>query len=250
MKKKFTLLVIGILSLTIGQIYPQVGINTDDPKATLHVNGDLIIEDAPVQNNTSVLVINDEGKVGKAAAIPTKLLFAQSTSVQIFSEAETNNINNAQPTLINWENGDIVANNLVDFIQTTHSFRFKESALCEISGFINYNTNCAIPENYTSNPSYFSIFINVTIQYKEKNSLNWTDFGGARAGWNGTNTGSYYHTINIPAAIRIFNEGDEIRLVITRPLNLGMPHGKSDGKPSIGRPTGSQFTKGLKITVL
>lgn len=243
----------------------NIGIGKSNPSEKLDVAGKILSTDVEITNNliltntvtksdATVLVIdNVTGQVGKASPVETisRMIYVQSGTSQSITGNNLTTLNAGNPVVVQWASTDIVENKggLLNFNTTTYSFTFLQDALCEVSGYVNYVPSNAIPQNYDTNFNLFSAALNVSIQYSTNGGTSWIDLSTVRQVWTGA-SGGMLRTCAVPPAIRKFNKGELIRMTIKRPANnFGIEHG-GGGTPLINRPTGSQFSKGLKITTL
>lgn len=253
--KKFNLLSI-ILLLTC-LLHAQVGINTENPEATLHVNGNLKITDTPILTSSTSLVIDTDGNVGTAASIPAKVMLVQSTNRQIYNKSNTkdleiiNQLNNAQPIIVTWQPQDIQTNNILTFASTDQSFTFLYSGTFELSGYINYTPSGKYPKDPTNTHiSERYLGLNVCIQQYNPSLNKWVDIAASRYLTSDGSMGTFASTIIVPPVLSKFEEGDKIRMIFTRPSKtFGIPHGSLNEICYIGidAPTGIKFTKGMKV---
>jgi|GEM_PF-6251337 hypothetical protein len=231
----------------------NVGIGTAAPQASLHVEGNMRLTNTPEYSGANVLVVDNSGNIGVAApeAPINKVLYVQSTSGQTLSGTNLTNLNAGTPVVVEWapsemaNYGDLMTRN------SDNSFTFNEKSLCEVSGYINYQPNAIYPTTITSNWNESVAAVNITIQYALASSPNvWNDLTGARHVFSGASAGGPIQSITVPAAIMTFNKNDKIRMVIKRPSSsFGLQHGTLSS-PTISVPTGSKFSKGLKVTTM
>lgn len=240
-KIKITSLFFLITYCTFAQ---KTGINTKNPEADLHVKGNMILEETPVlPTNANVLGVNSKGNIGVLPVVPAKLMFIQSSKLQTYTdEGSINKFNAGDDFIVTWDSSEIVTNNIVEFNGNssdldTQYFEFKEGGMYEISGFISYSPNII-----NKNATVRHAGVNVAIQYYENGK--WENLAGARSLFS-IDYADLSHTINVAPAIKQFKKGDRLRMIFKRPTSgFGIPHEKSFG---IHRPTGTTFTKGLKI---
>lgn len=237
--------VVSLLFLITNCGFAQMtGINIQNPEADLHVKGDMILTKTPVlYTNANVLGVNDKGNIGILPVVPAKLMFIQSSKPQTYTDiGSINKFNAGDDFIVTWDSSEIVTNNIVSFNGSpsnldTQYFEFKESGMYEISGFINYSPN--ITNKYAT---LRHAGVNVAIQYYENGK--WENLAGARSLFS-IDYADLSQTINVAPAIKQFAKGDRLRMIFKRPTSeFGIPHEKSFG---IHRPTGTTFTKGLKI---
>ncbi len=233
----------------------EVGIGTANPLASLHVQGDMILTDAPKHSGANVMVIDNSGSVGIAApeAPINKLLYVQSKSNQRIEGGTLTSLNNGSDIVVTWS--DLDESNYGNLLtrNTDHSFTFNEKALCEVSGYVNYQPNAKAPLTYLPNYNDYVAAVNVIIQYATAAAPNnWTTLTGARHLYPGATAEGPIQSVHIPAAIMVFNKNDKIRMVVKRPSpSFGLPHGSGTATfAAIGVPTGSTFSKSMKITTM
>lgn len=267
-------------TLSVDAAADRVGIGTTAPKGKLHVVGDVFIEGAQTLAGAKAMVIDNTGKIGTAANIPSKVLFVQSESETIFSTAaQIASINAGTSIVVGWNTSEIVTNNIVDFDASTNSFVIKEDGFYEASGFLNYKPNAtaafefpasAIPPTnpaskandpalseaqksayYLTQKSAYDrertiAAVNLTVQTLSIGQSNWRDFASARIIYTGAAVQDTGITLIVPPAVLNFKKGDKIRMIFKRPLGVGLDHG-TGAAPSISIPGGILFTKGLKM---
>lgn len=237
-----------------------VGVGTANPLATakLHVEGKMVITDTPEYSNANVMVIDNDGNVGIAAPESpiNKVLYVQSSTNQRIDGTNLSNLNDAKAVVVTWAAGDISSyGGLMTFNPIDNTFTFNENALCEISGYVNYLPNATPPASYTNDWRQSTAALNVTVQYALSTLPDkWEDLTGARHIFVGQAVAGVLQTIHVPPAIRHFNKNDKIRLIIKRPdkiagSDFALPHGANNFS-SIGVPSGSKFSKGLKVTTM
>lgn len=228
----------------------KVGIGTNAPNSTLQVQGDMTVTNTPTINDDfQLLVINKDGKVGKAAAMPTKLLFIESSTQQLVTDVAS--FNQASTVVVTWVPGDIlISTGLVTFDNSENAFTFEEDAMCEVSGFISYLPRATAPQTYTSNFTLSGIGVNVTVQLQKASTSNWVDVTGARSIWVGGAVNDVVKTISVPPAVMSFKKGDKLRMIFKRPVsNFGMPHHTS-GNGGIVPIESGKACKGFKILAI
>lgn len=231
----------------------NVGIGTTTPSAALHINGDMKLATAPAYTGADVMVRNSDGSIGVAApeAPINKVMYAQSSTAQNISSTDLNNLNAGTAVVVTWAVADVLNYGGLMTKNTDNSFTFNEKSLCEVSGYVNYTPNAKVPETYVNNWNESVAALNVTIQYALSTSPNtWIDLTGSRHVFAEGAMGAI-QSIVVPAAIMTFNKNDKIRMVIKRPnSSFGVAHGTSATSSTISAPTGSKFSKGLKITTM
>lgn len=228
----------------------RVGIGTNNPLGTLHINGNVIVTNTETINNAIALGVDNNGNVGKIY-YPLKAAIIQSVDNQVYTPNSTtvNSLNNANPIAVTWNNSNIISNNIMTFNSNDNSFSFNEGGVYELSGYISYMPGATISttENNLSNPNFNLIALNVTIQKYNAQTSSWQNIAGTRWLQSGPGIQYYSETITIPAVAYTFSAEDKIRFVFYRPLaGFATPHG-TIGNCGIVRPDGIPFSKGLKI---
>lgn len=231
----------------------NIGISTTAPSASLHVNGDMKLATAPTYSGADVMVRKSDGSVGTAApeAPINKIMYTQSKTSQIFSSTTLTRLNNGDDIIVTWAAADESNYRNLLTRNADHSFTFNEKVLCEVSGYVNYQPNATIPDSYTTIWNNNIAALNVSIQYALSTTPNnWVDLAGARHIFS-LGAMAAAESILVPAAIMTFNKNDKIRMIIKRPSSsFGLTHGTSATNSFIIAPTGSQFSKGFKITTM
>jgi hypothetical protein len=236
-------------------------------------NGNVVIKNTSTfpSNQSQVLVKNQQGEVGVAGAVPTKLMLVQSAELQDYlrisgDAADANGkifndggLENARSVI--WKSGDIGMNNIVD--EEPHaagayfeSFIIREKGLYEVSGFVSYEPNCQyLTTDKTLRDTINSISsaiaaVNVAIQKQKTGTAEWANIAATRAVWSG---GAITGTSSMAAISPItvsFAKGDKIRLVFYRPSkSFGQLHGTA-GKWGITYVFGIDVKKGLRVVMI
>jgi len=231
----------------------KVGLGSKQPKTTLHVVGNMILN-RPLTfqkgTQTNILAINNDGKIGTAASIPSRIMFAESSVAQPITGSQINSFNNAMDIVVTWTENDIVTNNIVEFDKGENAFKFKETTLCEISGYIIYQPDATTSYTYSVDFNNTGAALNVILQYWVPAEHRWENFTAARAIWVGASVSGVPKSIDIPPAIKTFNKDDKIRMVMKRPSEIfGLEHHKT-GTGGIRGSTNTSKLKGLKITAM
>jgi len=242
----------------------KVGIGTTDPKANLHVLGEMVLRDAPIINGAQVLGINNNtfalGKVPLPIVVP-KYLFAQDKEMQYINS--TNALNLGNDIVVTWDSPQMITINSVDNKQliktgTGHTFIFLQDATCEVKGYVNYvPIGSPVPPQSADVQSSLVALV-LAIQYQPKNSSTWSDITESMNIWEWSAVRDICESVITPSIVKKFSEGDKVRMVIRRPMNannkpMGIAHNDPTTDPyvsRIGTPTGSSFSKGLKILEL
>lgn len=233
----------------------NVGIGITVPSASLHVNGDMKLATAPAYSGADVVVRNSDGSIGVAApeAPINKILYAQSPTYQNISGTDLATMNAGNPIIVTWDANDIQSFGGLLTRNADHSFTFNEKALCEVSGYVNYQPN-ATPPNYSTNYSEYVAAVNVIIQYATASAPNtWLTLTGARHLYPGATAGGPIQSVLVAPAIRTFQKNDKIRMIVKRPsASFGLAHGTMSASPfaAINVPTGSTYSKSLKVTTM
>lgn len=228
----------------------KVGVHTVLPTADFHIEGNLKVRNLPVRPSVEVLGIDNTSQLGKITKQPAqkpKLLFAQSNSSQYFEDV--NKMNNGTEIVITWSAGDFAMNDLTTFNASTHTFTFKEDALCSVNGYVNYVPFGVI--YYTFHPDRNERFatVDVIIQHQKVGSTTWENVCRGNAIWELGATRDIAQTVITSDSVKKYQKGDKIRMVIKRPsATLGMNHNNDTDVSYIAKPTGSSFSKGLKVS--
>lgn len=233
--KELYIIVILSLIICLPTFAQSVGINTENPSATLHVEGDLRIRSANFYTTDFFpLVVNEDGLIGKYNGVTNNLFYAQSKTRTVFSSANITEINGSG-YVVPWLAEDIKYNPKILVLNSDNqTFTLSKKGLFEVSGMISYN-----PQTANTNTS---VGVNVLIQYLPSGTSTWTTIAGTRyfliAPFN-----NVAGTINVSPAIKEMGEGDKIRVLMVR---VGAVHG-SAGSPTL---EADDFTKMLKIMSL
>jgi hypothetical protein len=240
----------------------------------IDTNGDVFIKHTPtfLSTQSQVLVKNQDGKIGVAGAVPTKLMLVQSSESQEY-ERNTGDSADSQGIIFNnggisntrsvlWKSNEIGMNNIVT--EETHAaggsfehFIIKEKGLYEVSGFITYEPNCLYltKSDRTLRDTINTIStaitgINVAIQ-KQTGTSAWYNIATTRAIWSGGAVSGTASMAAISPTTVSFAKGDKIRLVFYRPSNsFGRPHGKGNDKWGITHVYGIDIKKGLRVMMI
>jgi hypothetical protein len=236
-------------------------------------NGNVVIKNTSTfpSNQSQVLVKNQQGEVGVAGAVPTKLMLVQSAALQDYASgdgdaADANGkifnkggLENARAVV--WKSSDIGMNNIVD--EQTHAptdsfeyFIIREKGLYEVSGFVSYEPNCRyLTKSDKTLRDTINIIssaiaaVNIAIQ-KKTGTADWANIAATRAIWSGgaitgTSSMAAISPITVP-----FAKGDRIRLVFYRPSSsFGQLHGTA-GKWGITYVFGIDVKKGLRVMMI
>jgi len=244
--------------------YTGLGTGTggEQPSANLHVFGNLKLKSAPILVNAEVLGIhNSTTEIGKVAlpVVRTKAIFAQSGEIQQMPQiAEQNEIDKGTTIVVTWKNSnwnENLNNGLMTFNSSENSFQFKENALCAITGYVNYVLICDSPHGGSLNNKDLTLAtLEVAIQLYQGGQ--WKDISQGIGVWEWTTVRNICQTVIVPSFVNEFKKDEKIRLVVRRQRNnntgklIGLNHYfKTDEHyiPRIEAPTGSKFSKGIKI---
>lgn len=230
----------------------QVGINTKNPQATLHVNGNIKVTTIPVLANARALAVDVTGHIGTTNQM-SKILFVQSTASQLYASTDpiVASFNNATPIVVKWTSSDLIMNDMMTFNSDDNSFSFKQSGIYEIGGYINYVAGAKMPSALPEISSITQnlIALNVTIQLFQPLTNSWKNVAGVRYLLSGPGLSNSTRTIMIPTVAYHFDTNDKIRVAFYRPLpNFATPHGTFSDF-GIRIPKGLIFSKGLKVSL-
>lgn len=234
--KELYIIVILLLIICRPAVAQSVGINTKNPSATLHVEGDLRIRSTNFYTTDfSPLVVNEDGLIGKYNGVTNNLFYAQSKTRTVFSSTNITEINGSG-YVVPWSNTDIKYNPKILVLNSDNqTFTLDKTGLFEVSGMVSYNPQ-------TTNTINTSVGVNVLIQYLPLGASTWIAIAGTRyfltAPFN-----NVAGTINISPAIKEMNKGDQIRILMIRASGV---HG-SVGTPAL---EADDFTKMLKVMSL
>ncbi len=220
----------------------KIGIGTATPTASFHVNGNMILTNTPILSGAGVLGVDANSTVGvlKLPLQQAQILFAQSEETQVNLQPAMDNGHNV---VVTWKKEDLVINTLMDFNSTDNTFTLKKDAMCEISGYVNYNPYTTASNSTNREASI--VALEVIVQYQIKNQSTWQNLGVGIGFWEWGAARNICETLLTPSFVHKFSEGDKVRLIIKRPSSTyGLSHGKGC---LIGKPQGSQFTKGLRV---
>lgn len=236
----------GVPGATIAQT--KAGIGTDDPKATLHVYGDMKYTDAPSISGGKVMMIDDAGNVGKTAIAPRLI-----TSVDVASNNMQNitNINSGGLIPITWTSSDFTNKDIADLSLGSDNeilFNKEGSNMYELSGYVSYNPaippTAGYPTNISSARSEWLVVLDVLIQVQKGSSGPWETVTGSEATWSAAAM-QLPKLIRIPAIGLRLSKNDKIRMVIQK---TGVKdHGTGAKIESLVPIAGLGMSKGLKI---
>jgi hypothetical protein len=235
-------------------------------------NGNVVIKNTPTfpSNLSQVLVKNQDGEVGVAAAVPTRLMLVQSNVLQEYAK-NAGDVPDSQGKIFNkggvsntrsvlWKSDEIGMNNIVD--EEPHAaggsfeyFTIREKGLYEVSGFVAYEPNCHYLTDVKTLRDSINLIakatagINVAIQ-KKTGTTDWANIAATRAIWSGgAITGTSSMAVISPITVSCV-KGDRIRLVFYRPSEeFGQPHGTA-GKWGITFVYGIDVKKGLRVVLV
>jgi len=243
-----------------GKISLGTGTGIEQASANLHVFGNMKLKSAPLTANAEVLGVNNTTtEIGRVElpVVKTKALFAQSGESQQMPQVGTKNkIDDGEVITVTWKTADWdnnLNNDFMTFNSSDNSFQFGENALCAISGYVNYVVVGESPDgNFLEYASETLATLEVAMQLYQGGQ--WKDISLAVGVWEWVSTRNICQTVIIPHCVRQFNKNEKIRMVVRRQKDgakyFGLNHYyKTDGNyiPRIEAPTGSKFSKGIKI---
>lgn len=210
----------------------------------------LYVNNAPsTAGNSRALVLNQVTKqIETAIDIPTSMTFLQSGTEDVFGSV-TQSPSQTRTEVIPWyitntatsTGGDMVTNNMMDYVSGEEAFKLREDANIEISGYVGYISNSTGSSGtiVSGDPT----IINASLQIKRSGSSTWEDYTSVRGVYTESMT-PYRQTLNIPPAMVIGKAGDMVRMVLViRPGGLGNRHPNA----RVVVPFGTKFSKSLKI---
>lgn len=207
----------------------------------------LYVNNAPsTSGNSRALVLNQVTKqIETALDIPTSMTFLQSGTETVFGNVTTSQ---TSTRVVPWSvpgpsstGGDMVTNNMMDYVPGEEAFQLREDTNVEISGYVGYISNST--DNNGVVVSGSPTIINASLQLKRDGSSTWEDYTSVRGVYTEDMT-PYRQTLNIPPAMIIGKAGDMVRMVVViRPGSLGNAHPNA----RIVVPFGTKFSKSLKI---
>lgn len=214
--RKILLLFLFLPSIIFGQ--EKVGINTELPKATLDVNGDVIIsktEELKGSDNRA-LYVDSKGLVGvvpkESSTIGTPIFYAvaENTNIKDGNASQLNAFNRggaANALTINVLSSDII-HNTVGVTVANNSFVVGESGFYAVSSALNFIFG-------TSNPGN-EVFIFTGLRKKEVGSNSWSTITGNRpvivVHWHG----GQGTPIILPTVIEYLKKGDQLQFYFYR----------------------------------
>lgn len=241
MKQKF-LLIMGIFSF--GILNAQIGINTESPAASLHVNGNMIVTNTPpLSGIDNYLAVNSAGLVGYTNQIPIRGAFLQGKDEQLFSTtAEKTALNNGTGVQVKWFQRDVVTNNILSIDETNSELVVLDDARYDISGSINYVSEA-------TNTTGTGTAIKIMMQYKKAGTSTWTTITSGRFFHNYPALSATTYSFVLPGIALELSAGDRIRVLLARPNNIGSVHGSTGGSPRVAMPVGASFTRSLRVII-
>lgn len=253
MKLNFlTLLLIVLFPISV---FSQVGICTDNPnplnidQANLDVNGRVIIRNLEKYDPTDTAIepigVDKNGVLLKIENTPTDVAFFQSSNSNKYAGTELDTFNSGGEYVVYWTpSTDQIFNDLLEFNKDDNSFSFIEDGKYEVNGFINFGTVMA--SSYVNEVGNY-LMVNATIQYllKDNQSAGWQDLSTCTSIFTGGILAKEYRseTMSIPAVLFPFSAGDKLRVIVKK------PEGISVGGFEISKPTGSLYSKSLRVVV-
>lgn len=242
-----TLLIIAGLIFSTANYAQKVGINTDNPQATLHIEGDMIIDEINLVDKARILGIDADGKIHDAVPPPRKYAFAESGNDQHFNDEEIAAINAGTPVEVSWVDADVTYNTLV--AKDGNTFVFNEDVFCQVSGFVGYRSFSTVYD--FNREDYVLSGANISIQYRPKDSQTWETLSTVTQLWYGPEA-TLAKTVIIPDVVKLFRAGDRVRMAIAKTSYL--PHRNKDdnntGIANITLPPGGVYSKGIKLMSL
>lgn len=212
----------GILLLFPIIIYSQTqtGINTKDPKATLDVNGNLIVREPEVLTESSPksLYIDSKGKVGvlptDAVTISSPIFYASGTTTNIVegNSAQLAAFNEGRENYLNFEKADIKYNN-IDITQKNGTFEIGESGIYTISSSINIY--------FSVNASGDNMYVMVGIRKRATASSSWETIVGTRPVIRIDNSPGQNNPVVLPTISTYLEKGNQLQILFYRTAFTG-----------------------------
>lgn len=188
-------------------VYPQVGINTQEPTESLDVNGKVRIRDISNLESTNVasLYVDGTGVVGRSSTNPSSprtTFVSSSQPTNIVTDFNAGNTIQLPITAthlgLNTLNATLVNNNI----------RIPSTGTYQLSGSLNILlATGAIDQR---------VYLAFNIQRSTDGGTTWTAVSGARPIFIMAAAGSFYYITVLPVALVNLNVNDLIRLVIYR----------------------------------
>lgn len=203
--------------------YSQVGINTDNPRSTLDVNGELTIREVyPLKGQTiNNLYINENGLIGtnsNTSNITSKIFNAIGNQTNIVnSPTILNSFNNGYVQNIAIENNFFVLNKL-GIQSNRNNLLFKEDGT--------YLINVAINFNFTS-ANNGEVYILGAIQTKKPLDSNWNTISGSRIIVSDEGYNQLSKSMVFPMQINEIVKDTELRIIFYR--DSSQSYAKGDG---------------------
>lgn len=218
------------------------GASVIDAQPSLEIVGKMKINPVPVyEGEQQRLVVNRYGEVGveTTANVVSLMTYAQSEDAQQYAanSQKTTSFNAGTPIVVSWQTSDFIINNITFFDEDNNEFEILDEGYYEVSGYVNYQ------------PKYSGDFagLNTIIQYKLSSGTTWQELSLARKIFTEQPTA----TVIIPNATIRLKSGDKIRMILAKPSGIGQDHGTINSSLwGIKRPTGGNFSKGLKIEAI
>ncbi len=200
-----------LISFSLGSSYAQVGINTESPQATLHIEGDLIIKNTSPKSannaNLKPLFVDPEGHVVRSVATQavSPILAIQTNRLMLSSSSDPNTLtvfNDGSRQSFDFIASDILINNLGINIQNGY-IRIAETGIYQISSLINYV--------FGTSTTGSNVFINISLQKSTNNGGTWFDVVGYRPIFTINWTTGQSTPAILPTVIASLSQGDLLR---------------------------------------
>lgn len=242
---------INISNTIYGDITNQrVGINTDNPQATLEVDGKIKLTETSAIGGGKVLTIGADGVITKSKIAPRKAAFLGSKNTQSINR---DLINQGSTVAVTWESSSLTHNDdiLNPISNTVEEVTISRAGLYELSGYLSYNPQAAALGTAPPASENWLTGVIVGIQYRLNSSNNWVELMNVISIHSAVAL-KMPKDIEIPPINAELPVGAQIRMVLYKPTstNYGLAHGSTTAAPSISKFTGNGYTKILKIVSL
>lgn len=219
----------------------KVGINHTSPTTSLHVGGDVTLKDVAIQVNSKALGIDANNKLNIVEITRERLPGA-------FYLQSTVKQDITGTELTQFETGvPCVAKWTTNEILLNTLNLPLSNHMVTIQKTSYYTISGFVNYRTHNSSSQFGNYTSaiVSVQYQRSGSSAWTDIVTAAEYWADGSMSSITQTIALPEKVIRLSANDKIRLIVRRSAK-GLNHGRT-GTPGIDIPQGAIFSKCLKI---